>query len=222
MLALGTVPIIPAGQPDCTIAPEAFSQDVKDHINRSTSRIVYPLSHATAFFISEDGYMLTNYHVVDRGGPFTVYIDGVKHRAVLKDVAPQYDLALLKVVDVRVKHYVKISQCDVKLGDAVGIIGYPRGKWGQSYGKLESVVKSYNPSGSHKTCCENGWRMTAMLNPGASGSAIFNTKGELVAVYHAKTPNRGLAIPLDHVKEFLDGRVGSCPETISIITYLFN
>src|SRR5690606_564778 len=97
---------------------------------RSTPR---PVSQGSGFFISEDGFVVTNNHVVDGGTAFTVVTDnGDEYDATLVGTDPRTDLAVIKVDDEGKKFtYVDFADdSKVRVGDWVVAVGNPFGLGG--------------------------------------------------------------------------------------------
>ena len=91
-----------------------------------------PVAQGSGFFISEDGYLVTNNHVVEDGSEFTVVMDdGAELDAKLIGTDPRTDLAVLKVDDSRKFTYVDFADdAKVRVGDWVVAVGNPFGLGG--------------------------------------------------------------------------------------------
>src|SRR5690606_16279632 len=91
-----------------------------------------PVSQGSGFFISEDGFLVTNNHVVEGGSTFTVVMDdGEELDARLVGTDPRTDLAVLKVEEERKFTYVSFADDEkVRVGDWVVAVGNPFGLGG--------------------------------------------------------------------------------------------
>ncbi len=141
------------------------------------------LGHGSGFFVKENGYILTNSHVVDTSefGKIAGYVtfqvilkDGRKLRPQIVKRDPALDLALLKVSGGPYPALPLGSAADLKVGDPLFIIGTPI--------RLEFThsLTSGIVSGMNRT---NGWIQTsAILHGGNSGGPVLNNSGQVVGV----------------------------------------
>ena len=87
-------------------------------------------SQGSGFFISEDGYLVTNNHVIDGGTKYTVVMnDGTELDAKLIGADKRSDLAVLKVEEDRKFTYVGFSEDRARVGDWVVAVGNPFRPW---------------------------------------------------------------------------------------------
>src|SRR5690606_27319666 len=91
-----------------------------------------PMAQGSGFFISEDGYLVTNNHVIEGGNEYVVVLeDGTEHAADLVGADPRTDLAVLKVDTDRKFTYVDFADdSQVRVGDWVVAVGNPFGLGG--------------------------------------------------------------------------------------------
>ena len=93
-------------------------------------------SQGSGFFVSEDGYLVTNNHVIEKGAKFTVVLhDGTEMSAKLIGSDSRTDLAVLKVEPVRKFTYVEFSDVETRIGDWVVAVGNPFGLGGTRDGR---------------------------------------------------------------------------------------
>lgn len=174
-------------------------------LNACVSIITNDKAHGSGFVINEEGYVLSNYHVVvNRKEQLKVgYKDGVTLDAVLVDSSLSRDLALLKVVNGGNTHLVLAPSRDsMSLGSSLIAIGTP-----VSTTLGQSVSKGIY-SGDFILNGNRYMRSNLKLNPGNSGGPVLNEKGEVVGITLAKlvgygTEGMAFLIPIsDAVREF--------------------
>ena len=136
-----------------------------------------PMSLGSGFIISEDGYILTNNHVVEGADQILVKLsDRSEKTARLIGADKRSDLALLKINHDRKLPVVKIGDSDsVKPGQWVAAIGSP---FNFEYSITKGIVSALNrslPSDSYVPFIQTD----VPINPGNSGGPLFNMKGEV-------------------------------------------
>jgi len=176
-----------------------------------------PGGSGSGFFVNEDGYLITNYHVIERETRIEVTVfrktrsgfEKDKYKKVkIEAINPFLDLALLKIVpagpdeNVKVK-FVHLGDTDrMKAGEQVFALGNPLG--------LERTVT--NGVISTKKRAFQGLlyiQTNADINPGNSGGPLFNLSGEVLGVTNMGYifyGGLGFAIPVNYVKHFIDNR----------------
>jgi serine protease Do len=139
-----------------------------------------PVAQGSGFFISEDGYIVTNNHVVSDGAAFVVVMsDGTELNAKLIGKDPRTDLAVLKVDDKRKFTYVKWADDDkVRVGDWVVAVGNPFGLGGTVTAGIVSARGRDIGSGPY----DDYIQVDAAVNRGNSGGPTFNLSGEVVGI----------------------------------------
>lgn len=170
-------------------------------------------SVGSGFIISDDGYVVTNYHVVEGGKNIiiTTYNDE-SYYAELVGYEPDNDLAVLKV-DEEDLPYVNIgSSSELRVGDQVVAIGNALSAFTSSLtvGYVSGVDRLVSTEGT----VMNMIQTDVAINSGNSGGPLFNMKGEVVGITTAKFSGEsnsgvsiegiGLAIPMDDVKGMID------------------
>ena len=158
-----------------------------------------PTAQGSGFFISEDGYVVTNNHVVDDGAAFTVVMnDGTELPAKLVGKDSRTDLAVLKVDAPNKKFtYVKFADDDkVRIGDWVVAVGNPFGLGGTVTAGIVSARGRDIGSGPY----DDYIQIDAAVNRGNSGGPDFNLNGEVIgintAIFSPSGGNVGIAFAI--------------------------
>jgi S1-C subfamily serine protease len=169
-------------------------------------------SIGSGVIIDEDGYVLTNLHVVRRATRTQIKLwDGREYEADQIVATPNSDVALLKIrckPGERFKAVSFAADDDLLLGETVLALGNPFGLGGSvTKGILSS--KTRRPATGNEPLNVNNWLQTdAAINPGNSGGPLIDIRGELiglnVAVYR-EGQGIGFAIPVKQVSEALAG-----------------
>ena len=133
----------------------------------------------SGFFISGDGYVVTNNHVVANGKSFEVTSDsGKTHQAKVIGTDPQTDLALIKVSGGPDFPYVKLAADVPRIGDWVLPVGNPFGLGGTVTAGIVSARGRDIGAGPY----EDFIQIDAPVNKGNSGGPSFNVRGEVIGV----------------------------------------
>ena len=165
-------------------------------------------SSGSGFIISQDGYIVTNCHVVEGATKLTVITsNGTEYDAALIGYDESNDIALLKV-DATGLPVAKLgSSDDLIVGDQVVAIGNPLGELTNSLtvGYISAKDRTVTTEGT----LINMLQTDAAINPGNSGGPLFNMKGEVIGITTAKYSGTtdsgasiegiGFAIPMDDV-----------------------
>lgn len=167
----------------------------------------------SGFIISDDGYVMTNCHVVDGASRLTITtFAGDEYEATLVGSDEINDVALLKV-DATGLDAVEIgSSDDLLVGDMVVAIGNPLGELTSTatFGYISGKDRSVSTDGT----IINMLQTDAAINSGNSGGPLFNMKGQVVGITTAKYSGStnsgayiegiGFAIPIDDVLGMID------------------
>ncbi|WP_084767088.1 S1C family serine protease [Clostridium nigeriense] len=167
----------------------------------------------SGFIINEEGYILTNYHVIEGAKEVVVTLsDGrdVSARVVNYDQAR--DVAMLKITDdsIKVPAVVELGDSDaLKPGEQVVAIGSPLSKeFNQTVtsGIVSAVNRTVQTSSGQQV---NLIQTDAAINPGNSGGPLVNTKGEVVGINNMKISSDsvegiGFSIPINEVKDRIE------------------
>jgi serine protease Do len=194
------------------------SRTVRDLVNQLGEAVVQvrtPSGLGSGFIINEDGYLMTNFHVIEGETQISVEVyhrapDGTLERKTYKQVRiiamnKFEDLTLLKIDDKDVPKfkYVVMGNADaMAVGERVFAIGSPLG--------LErTVTEGILSTKTRQLGGELYLQTTTQINPGNSGGPLFDMSGEVVGITNMKITfgeGLGFAIPVEAVKFFLDHR----------------
>jgi serine protease Do len=159
-------------------------------------------AQGSGFFISADGYAVTNNHVVEKATSVEISTDdGTIHSAKVIGTDPRTDLALIKV-DGSNFPYVKLADASPRIGDWVLAVGNPFGLGGTVTAGIVSARGRDIGAGPY----DDFLQIDAPVNKGNSGGPTFNTEGSVIGVNTAIfSPSGGsvgiaFAIPADTVK----------------------
>jgi len=140
-----------------------------------------PIAQGSGFFISEDGYLVTNNHVVSEGSNYTVVTnDGKELDAKLIGTDPRTDLAVLKV-DGGDKKFTYVDFADdskVRIGDWVVAVGNPFGLGGTVTAGIVSARGRDIGAGPY----DDFIQIDASVNRGNSGGPTFNLNGQVIGI----------------------------------------
>lgn len=155
------------------------------------------VSLGSGFFVSEDGYVVTNNHVIDNGTDFTIITDdGSQFTAKLVGKDDKTDVAVLKVDANRPFTYVKFTDDPPRVGDWVVAVGNPFGLGGTVTAGIVSARGRQIGSGPY----DDYLQIDAPVNRGNSGGPTFNIRGEVVgintAIYSPSGGSVGIAFDI--------------------------
>ncbi len=166
----------------------------------------------SGFIIDEEGYVLTNHHVVDGAGKIIVTLhDNTEYEADLIGSDPKTDVALIKIRQGQKKEefpYLSLGDSDVlQVGEVVVAIGNP---FGLNHTVTAGIVSAKGRdigSGPYDEYIQTD----AAINPGNSGGPLLNAKGEVIGINTAIISGNqgsnvgiGFAIPINLVTSMLD------------------
>jgi serine protease Do len=169
-------------------------------------------NQGSGFLVSEDGYVVTNHHVVENGSKFTiVFSDGSESKASLVGADARTDLAVLKVKDARKFTHLKFSTDKVRLGEWVVAMGNPFGVGGSV---TAGIVSAHNRA-IRSNRYDEFLQIDAAVNRGNSGGPVLNLRGEVVGVNNQiLSPGGGsigiaFAIPAATAQEIVDDLIAN-------------
>src|SRR4030043_228076 len=156
----------------------------------------------SGFAISQDGYILTNNHVVEGADQIKVKLsNGNEYQGKVVGRDPKTDLALLKIEGVSDLHPLNLGNSeDIKVGNWVVAVGSPFGLEQTVTAGIVSAKGRVIGSGPY----DNFIQTDASINPGNSGGPLINMKGEVVGINTAIIASGqgiGFAIPINMAKE---------------------
>ena len=209
----GPNPIVPEGSPF-----EDFFREFQDRNGAPGDRPRRSSALGSGFVISEDGYIVTNNHVIESADEITIeFFTGEELVAKVIGTDPNTDIALLKVEADKPLPFVSFGDSDTaRVGDWVVAMGNPLG---QGFSVSAGIVSARNRalSGSYDDYIQTD----AAINRGNSGGPLFNMDGQVVGVNTAiLSPNGGsigigfsmasnvVSRVVDQLKEFGETRRG--------------
>ena len=138
------------------------------------------IGQGSGFFISDDGFVVTNNHVVENGSDFTIVMDdGTEYDAQLIGTDPRTDLAVLKVDEDREFTYVRFAdESSIRVGDWTIAVGSPFGLGSTVTVGVVSALGRNIGAGPY----DDFIQVDAAVNRGNSGGPSFNLSGEVVGV----------------------------------------
>jgi serine protease Do len=188
--------------------------DLVSQLGEAVVQVRTPGGLGSGFILNEDGFLMTNFHVIEGETQITVEVyhqtGGELQRKSYKQVRivamnKFRDLALLKIEDKEAPKfkYVPLGSADaLAVGESVFAVGSPLG--------LErTVTEGILSTKTRQMAGELFLQTTAQINPGNSGGPLFNMRGEVVGITNMKITfgeGLGFAIPIEAVKYFLDHR----------------
>ena len=160
--------------------------------------------------VSEDGYIVTNAHVVEKADEITVaFNDGRKSRARVVGTDPDSDLAVIKV-DMTGLTPLGFREAPIRVGDLALAIGNPFGV-GQTV--TQGIISATGRTGLGVNKFEDFIQTDAAINPGNSGGALVDARGELVGIntvifsQSGGSLGIGFAIPTSIVEQVMNALI---------------
>ncbi len=195
-------------------APARTVLDLVSQLGEAVVQVRTPSGLGSGFFINEDGFLITNFHVIEGETQISVEVyhqkAGQLDRKTYKQVQivalnKFADLALLRIDDKDASRFkcVSLGSADaLSVGEKVFAIGSPLG--------LErTVTEGILSTKTREMAGALYLQTTAQINPGNSGGPLFNLSGEVIGVTNMKAAageGLGFAIPVESVRFFLDHR----------------
>ena len=165
-------------------------------------------SCGSGFFITEDGYVLTNYHVISTAHQYGYAVsvltyDGTTYQATIVGVDEDNDIALLKI-DATGMTPVTFGDSDsMSVGDTVYAVGNPLGEleFTMTSGMISALDRTITTSDGTDSGI-NMFQIDAAVNAGNSGGPVYNTAGQVIGIVTAKYSSSGVeglgfAIPIN-------------------------
>ena len=199
-------------------AAEVYASTVNSVVSINCSAVstnifgqsVESASSGSGFIITQDGYIVTNHHVISGASSVTVTLhDGTEYPATVVGGDSDYDVAVLKVEATGLTAVTLGDSGNVNVGDSVLAIGNPLGEltFSMSQGIVSCCDRAINVDGTPF----NMIQVDASINPGNSGGPLMNLYGEVVGIVSAKYSNYsnttveglGFAIPINDVQTII-------------------
>lgn len=164
-------------------------------------------SSGTGFVVTQNGYIITNYHVIENAEELTVTdYNGNEYSAKVIGSEPENDVAVIKIEAETVPVQLGLSS-SLNVGDDILIIGNALGELSYTY--TDGIVSHL----SRSVTLESGetinmFQTNAAINNGNSGGPVYNMDGEVVGIASAKYASEkieglGFCIPIDDVKDMI-------------------
>jgi serine protease Do len=192
-------------------ARERAVRELVAEVGEAVVQVRTPAGLGSGFFINPEGYLITNFHVIEGETQISVEVyhqrAGQLERRTYKQVRiiamnKFRDLALLRVEDPGAPPFVAVPLGDsdaLAVGERVFAVGSPLG--------LErTVTEGIISTKTREMQGDLYLQTTAQINPGNSGGPLFNLRGEVVGVTNMKISfgeGLGFAIPVKAVRDFL-------------------
>ncbi len=173
----------------------------------------------SGIIVTKDGYILTNYHVIEKAysstnkkmaGEIQVYLPNNKKPISAKVVGTdaRTDLAVIKIEQDNLPEAELGNSSELRVGELAVAIGNPLGlefAGSVTAGVVSAVNRSMEVDGKKLTLIQTD----AAINPGNSGGALVNSKGQVIGVNTVKLASTGIeglgfAIPIDEVKPIME------------------
>ena len=178
----------------------------------------------SGIILSEDGYILTNNHVISGVDKITVYImpeeanaEEVTYEATLVGTSESNDIAVLKIEAEGLNAATFGDSDQLELGELAVAIGNPMGN---VHGSVTAgIISATERELTIDDVTISAIQTDAAINPGNSGGALFDSFGNVIGVVYAKSSSVsiegiGYAIPVNDVKEIIDKMINH-PETVA-------
>lgn len=214
------VETVPVKRGDVLTDTQIYAQNVASTVGITTSVTTNfwgftttSAASGSGFIYTADGYIITNYHVVENSNSITVTTyDDQSYDASLIGYDESNDVAILKIDAEDLTPVVIGSSSELNIGNHVVAIGNPLGEL--TFSLTQGAVSSLD----RKITLSNGTSMKLIqtdcaINSGNSGGALFNSYGEVIGITNAKysssssgasIDNIGFAIPIDNVLSIIN------------------
>lgn len=205
--------------------------EVSEAVNPATVLIYSTTSNGsgfgTGFFVREDGYIVTNYHIIENARSIKVTLysgDELDAKMVWNNATD--DLALMKIEGGGYPT-LKIGDSDsVRVGDVAIAIGNPAGNlcpWTTTQGIISAVDREVTLESPRVIVDLMMLQTDAQVNPGNSGGPLCNERGEVIGIVARKMTDYeglGLAIPINGAMEYINAflNTGSTAHVVSSLS----
>ena len=195
--------------------------------NRGTQREYTQTGAGSGIILSEDGYILTNHHVISGVDKITVYImpedpkaEEVTYEAKLIGSSESNDVAVLKI-DAEGLNAAEFGDSDqLEIGELAVAIGNPMGN---VHGSVTAgIISATEQELTIDDVTISAIQTDASINPGNSGGALFDSFGNVIGLVYAKSSSvsiegMGYAIPVNDIKELVTGMINN-PDSVKAQT----
>lgn len=161
----------------------------------------------TGFIVTTDGYIMTNYHVIEYAYEYNytvsvIFKDGTQYDASIVGVEEENDVAVLKIDATGLNPVAIGDSDDILVGDTVYAVGNPLGEldFSMTTGSISALDRSITVDSDQPAI--NMFQFDAAVNSGNSGGPVYNTSGEVIGIVTAKSSENnvegiGFAIPIN-------------------------
>ncbi len=190
-------------------AKEIYANNVESVVSIEV-RSSYAVGYGTGFIISEDGYIVTNFHVVENAATcnVTLYDDSV-YSAKVVGFEESNDIAVIKIEPKGEIHSLLYgNSSDLQVGDNIYVIGNPLGDL--TFTLTDGVISALNRLiETDEGLPINMFQTNAAINSGNSGGPVFDEHGYVVGIASAKYASASIeglsfCIPIDDVRSMID------------------
>ncbi len=194
-------PIVPGERMTIPQVARSVRPSVVGIINYQSGQIFEPFTEGSGIIISEDGYIVTNQHVIQSAEAIViVFDDGTEYEAALVGADARTDLAVLKVDRNDLTPAVLGDSNELEVGETVIAIGNPGGT-DLAGSVTRGIISALNRVVKTPYFSTNYIQTDAAINPGNSGGALCNEFGQVVGINSAKIVAEGyegisFAIPI--------------------------
>lgn len=185
-----------------------------------------PSGLGSGVVMTEDGYIITNNHVVDGADMVKVTIEGQEYEAEVIGTDPSSDIAVVKAIDASGLTPIEVGDSDnLTIGEWVMTLGSPFGLEqsvatgivsATSRSQIMDATTDYYGNTSERTIYPNMIQTDAAINPGNSGGALVDSDGALIGIntmitsYSGNYSGVGFAIPVNYAvslaQQIIDGQ----------------
>lgn len=151
--------------------------------------------------ISQDGYLITNHHVVNGASQIRVRLnDGAEYEATVVGSDSKTDVAVLKIDATGLSPAIIGDSDNLQVGEFVLAVGNPLGRLGGTV--TDGIISALDRDVTVNNESMHLLQMNAAVSPGNSGGGLFNARGELIGIVNAKSADSeaeglGFAIPIN-------------------------
>lgn len=195
---------------------DLFGDDFDQLFNPRRQQMYPQAASGSGVIISDDGYIVTNNHVVSGADEISVTLSNKKtYTGKVVGADPAYDLAVIKIDAKSLPFMLYGNSSNVEIGQWVLAIGYPLDlettvTAGIISAKSRSLGLNRDKNGKTTGAVESYLQTDAAVNPGNSGGPLINTNGQLIGINSAIASSNGLyngysyAIPVNIVKKVVN------------------
>ncbi|MBQ7886349.1 MAG: trypsin-like peptidase domain-containing protein [Clostridia bacterium] len=194
---------------------------------RSAPREYTQTGAGSGIILSEDGYVLTNHHVIAGADKITVYVmpedpnaEETTYEATLIGSSESNDVAVLKI-EAEGLNAAEFGDSDqLEIGELAVAIGNPMGN---VHGSVTAgIISATEQELTIDDVTISAIQTDASINPGNSGGALFDSFGNVIGLVYAKSSSvsiegMGYAIPVNDIKELVSGMIND-PESVKAQT----